>query len=330
MSTGPVVKAPPWEPLPHWGPSTPLAELTLDGTAVAVCVDGAGAPDFDSPRPHLHPVRTLAGVVVTDSAPADHTWHVGLGLGVQDVGGHNLWGGRTYLPGAGYTWRRDHGRIRHDGWAGQPPTPPAQQIAQHLTQRLTWLSADAEPLLVETRELRWARAGAHAWRLDLSTTLVATRPVRLGSPGAHGRVGGGYGGLFWRLPACEDVDVRTPLARGEDAVHGSVPADGARWLAWSARAGADGGGEFTIAIAPADEATARDPWFVRVSGYPGIGSALAWERAVTVSPRAGLRRSFRCVIADGRTPDADVGRLLDTAVPHSTVPHAPATPETGP
>ncbi|WP_066585944.1 DUF6807 domain-containing protein [Cellulomonas timonensis] len=324
MSTSPVVKAPPWEPRPHWGPSTPLAELTLDGTTVAVCTDGAGAPGFDSPRPHLHPVRTLAGVVVTAAAPADHTWHVGLGLGVQDVDGHNLWGGRTYLPGAGYTWRRDHGRIRHDGWAEQAPDA--------LTQHLTWLSADAEPLLTETRELRWARASGQAWRLDLATTLVAARPVRLGSPGAHGRGGGGYGGLFWRLPACEDVDVRTPSARGEDLVHGSVPADGARWLAWSARAasptppaGTPGTGEFTVAITPSDESTARDPWFVRVSGYPGIGSALAWQRAVTVRPGAGLRRSFRCLVADGRTPDAEVGRLLAAPVLSS-----PATPETGP
>lgn len=326
MSATPVVKAPPWEPSPRWGPSGLLAELALDGTAMAVCVDGAGAPGFDSPRPHLHPVRTLAGVAVTDAAPADHTWHVGLGLGVQDVDGNNLWGGRTYLPGEGYTWRRDHGRIRHDGWAERAPNA--------LAQRLTWLAADGEPLLAETRALRWARADAQAWRLDWSTALTAARPVRLGSPGAHGRAGGGYGGLFWRLPACVDVDVRTPEARGEEGVHGSVPADGARWLAWSARATGAGArpaetpgdaGQFTVAIAPSDEATARDPWFVRVSGYPGIGSALAWERAVTVRPGSGLRRAFRILVADGRTHDADVERLLARPVLSS-----PATPETGP
>ena len=325
------MKAPPWEPSPAWGPSATLAELTIDGTAVAVCADGSGAPEFDSPRPHLHPVRTLAGVVVTDAAPADHTWHMGLGLGVQDVNGHNLWGGRTYLRGTGYTWRRDHGRIRHDR--------SEQAAATALAQHLTWLSSDDEPLLAETRELRWARAGAHAWRLDLASTLTVppgAQPVRLGSPGAHGREGGGYGGLFWRLPACDDVRVRTPLDHGEDRVHGSVPADGARWLAWSARSTADstgdmpGTGPFTVALAPADAVTARDPWFVRVSGYPGLGSSLAWSEPADVLPSLPLRRAFRCLVADGRLPDDEVGRLLDAPLPPLDESPTPATPETGP
>ncbi|MDF2916502.1 MAG: hypothetical protein K0S70_719 [Microbacterium sp.] len=136
----------------------------------------------------------------------------------------------------------------------------------------------------------------------------------LGSPGSNGRVGGGYGGLAWRLPACVDVDVRTPSARGEAAVHGTV----APWLAWSAAfadpighsPAAPATAEATVALAPADDVSAGDPWFVRVAGYPGIGAALAWDRAVAASPSAPVRRAYRLLVADGRLSDAEVGALL--------------------
>jgi len=49
-----------------------------------------------SPRPYLHPVRTLAGVRVTEAVPRDHPWHLGLSIAVQHVQGAdgrtaNLW-----------------------------------------------------------------------------------------------------------------------------------------------------------------------------------------------------------------------------------------------
>src|SRR5882724_1057356 len=69
-----------------------------------------------SPRPYLHPVRTLAGTVVTDFLPADHLWHLGVSLGVPDVSGTNLWGGRSYVHGQGYVWLADHGSIEHLDW----------------------------------------------------------------------------------------------------------------------------------------------------------------------------------------------------------------------
>ena len=70
------------------------------------------APKLDpylSPRPYLHPVRTLAGTIVTDAVPEDHHWHLGVSIAVQDVGKVNFWGGRTYVRDKGYTPLDDHG-----------------------------------------------------------------------------------------------------------------------------------------------------------------------------------------------------------------------------
>ena len=310
------VKVPPWAGSPEWRGHGDLLRVEIAGTEVARYVDGSGSPDFDAPRPHLHPIRTPGGTVVTDAAPLDHTWHLGLNVGVQDVAGANLWGGRTYLRGAGYTWRRDHGRILHQEWLRRAPGS--------VSHRLTWAGPDGEALLEEVRDLGWTPLDEGSWRLDLRFHLMlptgAAEPVELGSPGSNGREQAGYGGLFWRIAPSRDIDVRTPAAHGEAAVHGSRPTVGAPWLAWSAAAagttnddGTTGAGEFTIAIAPTDETTARDPWFVRAEGYPGLGSALAWYTPGAVGPR-GLARSFAVVVPDGRWEDERVDAVLGDAL----------------
>ncbi len=281
----------PWAPRPRR-----LATLEVDGAPVARYVDGSGTSPLDSPRPHLHPVRTRGGVVVTDAAPPDHTWHAGVGMAVQDVAGHNLWGGRTYLRGRGYTWRADHGRITHEVWL--------ERAEGRLRTRLAWRGHDDAVLLHEVRELTWAPAGPH-WRLGLSATLENTgaTELTLGSPGSNGRPAGGYGGFFWRLPPCTGVAVRTAERSGEEAVHGSV----APWLAWSADA-ADG--PFTLVLAPEDDVTGSDPWFVRVAGYPGVGSALAWDRPLVLPPGGSTTRGFTAVVADGRLDDDEVRAVV--------------------
>ncbi|OYC96128.1 DUF6807 family protein [Microbacterium sp. Yaish 1] len=274
------------------GTGMPLAEL----------VDGGDAARSSSPRPYLHPLRTPGGVIVTDHHPADHDWHLGVSVALQDVDGTNFWGGRTYTPGEDYIWRDDHGRI---------DIARVERIAAGAVLDLRWIGPDGGNVLRERRELRVLHRDDRAAVIELSFELspAADRTVMLGGPGSNGRAGGGYGGLTWRLPACSDVDVRTPSARGEEAVHGTV----APWLAWSgAFADPTGGGpaEATVGLAAADEPSAADPWFVRAADYPGIGAALTWDRAVAASPAAAVRRAYRLLVADGRLTDADVAALL--------------------
>jgi hypothetical protein len=57
---------------------------------------------WEAPKPYLHPIRTLAGDVVTDYRPNDHRWHKGLQFTASHLSGQNLWGGNTYVHGEGY------------------------------------------------------------------------------------------------------------------------------------------------------------------------------------------------------------------------------------
>lgn len=287
----------PEEPSP---PGTELTTLTVVSTVVATCWDGAGLPGVLAPRPFLHPVTTLAGTPVTDAQPEDHRWHLGVSVTLQDVGGANVWGGRTYLRDQGYTWRADHGRQVHTGWTAQAP--------DGFRETLDWLGPDGRTLLTEERTVQAAPAPLPgAWTLDLTTTLrnATDTPVELGSPATNGRSGAGYGGLFWRFPPVTGARVWSPDAEGEDAVHGTRTA----WVAFSAA----GAAPFTVALAGTDAATQGDPWFVRVDDYPGLGSQLAAEHPVRLAPGAATTRSFRALVADG-TPDSQaIGDALTAA-----------------
>ncbi|MGN6324980.1 DUF6807 family protein [Pseudolysinimonas sp.] len=270
-----------------------LGVVTGPGRAGAVIQDGGSVTPTSSPRPYLHPITTPGGVVVTDHHPRDHDWHLGLGVAIQDVGGTNFWGGRTWVQDRGYLWRDDHGTIR---------STALRTRTDGADQELEWVEPDGRVALVERRVL-CSRGVEDAWSLTMSFSLTAQRSLHLGSPGSNGRVGAGYGGFMWRLAPCAEVDVRGEAGTGEAAVHGRPGA----WVAWSARFE---DGDASIAIAPRDGRTAEDPWFVRSADYPGLGSAIAWESPVRLDAGSSVTRSFALVIADGRRDDEELVRLL--------------------
>ena len=286
-------------PWAHGGRDRVLVRGRLDEDDVLAYRDGAGTIPTSSPRPYLHPVRTRGGVVVSATHPADHDWHTGLGMAVPDVNGTNFWGGRSYVRDLGYQVLDDHGVVRG---------APVQQEPSGFRQRLDWLGHGGQTELVEDREVQWAALTPQVWHLSFTTSLSADSDVTLGSPGSKGRVGGGYGGFFWRLPTCQDVDVFTATARGEQAVHGTV----APWLAWSADflAGPGTSGPATLVVAAADAARHAEPWFVRVSDYPAVGSALAWDRPRALDAGQTLERRFEILVADGRLDRDAVSALV--------------------
>lgn len=76
-----------------------LAITRLDDEALAVSagdmeifqyVFRPAMPPFEGPKPYLHPVRSLAGDVVTSYRPHDHRWHKGIQMTASEVSGHAL------------------------------------------------------------------------------------------------------------------------------------------------------------------------------------------------------------------------------------------------
>jgi hypothetical protein len=249
--------------------------LKVDGLGVATYVVAAPAP---TARPYLHPIKTLGGKVITDVEPEDHKWHMGLSLAVQDVNGTNLWGGRTYVRGQGYTWLDDHGTITHEGY---------ESISDSLVvQRLAWRDKEGAVLLNELRTIEALPVDAKTWSLSLSWALTAIPRVTLGSPTTNGREhGAGYGGCFLRLANAPDSvsagSFEDDSLEGEDAVNGCDEPE----IHWRAS-------DYTLRVAGAER------WFVRTSMYPGICDAWAFEKVRVIEAGETWSGSFSLALSD--------------------------------
>ncbi len=277
-----------------------MVELRVGGRLVAEYVVEPAVDPRLSPRPYLHPVRTLSGIVVSDVLPDDHPHHLGVSVAVQDVAKTNLWGGRTFVRGKGYTWLDDHGTIVHAGFD--------EQADDRLEQRLRWRDRSGETLLDERRRIDALLIDGQdgAWMLSLAFTLTAPddRDIELGSPATNGRPGGsGYGGFFWRAPAGDaPPDVFSASAQDEDLVNGSTEP----WAAMTT-------GNFGLIFTGLGDG---DHWFVRAAGYPGVCAALAFEEPRVIEAGSSLTRRHRVVIVDGRLDRANAAQLAGQAQGH--------------
>lgn len=280
------------------GPVGESAALWVGGVEVAEYVTRPEVDPRRGPRPFLHPVRTLAGTVVTDVLPEDHPHHLGVSVAMQDVDGVNLWGGRTYVRDAGYTWLDDHGRIEHLCWV--------ERDGDRLASRMRWLAPGGRTLLVEERVMTATGLDDRAWAMGFSYALTnpGPRAVALGSPATNGRPGkAGYGGFFWRLAPGRPL-VFDPVGDTEDEVNGAT-------TEWVAAVGAGAPGRpYTLVFTGLGEG---DHWFVRAAEYPGVCVALAFEKVRVIEPGDSLARTHRIVIADGALDRTDVAALLATA-----------------
>ncbi|MDO0932114.1 PmoA family protein [Streptomyces sp. DG2A-72] len=276
-------------------PDSPV--LRVAGRPVARYVTRPELAPRLSPRPYLHPVTTLAGTAVTELSPADHTHHLGVGVAVPDVEGHNFWGGRTYVRDRGPTELDNHGAQRHTAFQLRDP--------DGFVEELRWVATGAE-LLRERRTVAATELTDAAWALDLtfSLTNVTSAPLSIGSPATNGRPGAAYGGFFWRArKESTTPDVFTIDREGEQEVHGTR-------AAWVALAGST----WTLIFAGATEQTRWDQWFVRATEYPGVGSCLAAEERLPILPGETAVRRIVTVVADGRISRLEAASLVRKAV----------------
>lgn len=243
---------------------------------------GTAMQDVHAPRPHLHPVRTLAGTRITAASPADRRHHHGISIALPDVAGSNFWGGRTYVADQGMTFLHDQGRQVSAGAEVDAARPG------RLRDTVEWRGADDEALLQEERLIDGALLpGDAGWVLRWSSALRALRPVRAASPAQAGRAGVGYGGVFWRFAPADESRVHSSLGSG-DVAHGSR----SPWLAVAARHGL----AWTTVVLVQDRGR---PWFVRTAPYLGAGPAVAADGAVDLAEGEVLDVRMAAVVLDG-------------------------------
>lgn len=271
--------------------------LRIAGRPVGRYITRPELPARLSPRPYLHPVTTLAGTAVTELSPADHPHHLGVGVAVPDVEGHNFWGGRTFVRDQGPTELDNHGAQRHGTFQLRDP--------DGFVEELRWVASGNE-LLRERRTVAATELTDSAWALDFTFSLTNTTQglLSIGSPATNGRPGAAYGGFFWRARKENGAPrVFTCDSEGESAVHGTRT----DWLALA-------GATWTLVFAGATGQTRRDPWFVRAEEYPGVGSSLAHDERVPIEPGETVVRRIVTVVADGTLDRGEAAALVRKAV----------------
>jgi hypothetical protein len=261
---------------------------------------------LESPRPYLHPVRTLAGDVITLYRPHDHVWHKGIAWSLPNVGPANFWGGVTYLRDGGYQQLPNNGTQRHDSFES---LETRAEESVHIGQTLEWITEPGELWFTERRRLRiTVDAAAGAWTLGFASSMtnVSGREIRIGSPTTEGRPNAGYGGLFWRGPrSFSGGAVHVPGVTGGDELMGVR----APWLGFTGRHDDHGRASTLVFVDAPDNPGHPTQWFVRTGIYACLCPAPFFAEEVPVGPGEVLTHRYAVVIADG-DHDGDAVALL--------------------
>ncbi|MFC9287660.1 PmoA family protein [Streptomyces sp. NPDC057052] len=268
---------------------------------------------WEAPKPYIHPLRTLAGDVVTDYRPNDHRWHKGLSLTASHLSGANLWGGNSYVHGEGYLALPERvGSMAHAGF--DEVTADGDRVV--LAERLTWHPHGGELWAEERRriEVHDVDRAAGSWALTWSSAITNRReePLRFGSPTTAGRERAGYTGLFWRGPRA----FRGGRIIGPDGEGPALMGTQGPWLALSGEHdGTDGHATVVFAHAPENDqsgAAGAHPahWFVRNEPFAGLAPSWAFHDELELAPGDTLTRRYRVVVADGAWERKEIAEYL--------------------
>jgi Methane oxygenase PmoA len=294
------------------GQDGPIA-CNWDGVELFRYVWEPTEPDLESPRPYLHPIRTLAGDEVSLYRPHDHVWHKGIAWSLCEVGGMNFWGGPTYRRDRGYVQLHNNGRMRHDRFI----EVAVRDGALRIDEDLTWTTEQGEIWIAEQRRIAVSvHQGDAAWRLSFATRMrnVSGQAIPIGSPTTQGRDNAGYSGLFWRGPRSFSggtvITEKGPA--GEELMGSRAP-----WLGYVGRH--DGSGRDSTLIFADNPANFCFPceWFVRTSLFACVCPAPFFSTEYDLPDGESLALSFGVIVADGAR-DADgcaalVAQILDPA-----------------
>ncbi|GIE96081.1 PmoA family protein [Paractinoplanes rishiriensis] len=259
---------------------------------------------LESPKPYLHPVRTLAGELVTAFRPHDHVWHKGFAWSLPHVGAHNFWGGPTFVRDRGYVQLDNNGSGRHRDLTAL--TANGRSVT--LAHELDWFSQQGAKVIDERRQLTAALIDERTWVLvwETAMTNVSGETLAFGSPTTKGRENAGYGGLFWRGPRSFTGGlIQSPVATGGDDLRGSR----AEWFAFRGRH--DGSGDASTIVLVDDAANPRhEPqWFARSTDFACLNPAPFFSEELDLAHGAELSFRYAVVIAAGDHGDDGTAAL---------------------
>ncbi len=262
------------------------------------------APQLESPKPYLHPLRTRAGRVVSAYRPWDHVWHKGISWALPVVGDENFWGGPTFVPGRFYVQLPNDGTQQH---LGVRQAGVASELAT-FSHELRWLTEDGRHLFDEIRSLTARVLDEDAWMLTFETemTNVTGEVIPIGSPTTRGRENAGYGGLFWRGPRSftgGTVITASAIGSGHD-----MRGQRHEWMGFEGRH--DEIDATSLVVMVDDRANPQHPpqWFVRSEEFACLCPAPFFSEELDVAPGATVRFRYGVGIADG-----DRGRAASLA-----------------
>ncbi|BEL04425.1 PmoA family protein [Actinoplanes sichuanensis] len=273
-----------------------------------------GTAQLESPKPYLHPIRTLAGDLVSLYRPHDHVWHKGIAWSLPHVGEHNFWGGPTYVHGQFYVQLDNNGSATHR----ELTELSAGASRATFAHRLAWTSQQGAPVIDEHRALTAAQADDVSWTLVFETrmTNVSGGTLAFGSPTTKGRENAGYGGLFWRGPrAFTGGTVQSPDGTGADDLRGKR----AEWFAFRGRH--DEVGRSSTVLIVDDGANPQHPpqWFTRSAEFACLNPAPFFSEELDLPEGQSLSFRYAVVITAGDPGEpgtrilADLGRAALTA-----------------
>jgi hypothetical protein len=251
----------------------------------------------DHVRPHVHPVTTPAGHVLTVDAPPDHPWHHGLWFTIKFVDGDNFW--ELLEP---------YGVLEHRS---------APTIDDHaLRGDLDWVRPDGDVALRQTVAITTVGGpDRDTTAVDVDVTLVADRDAVLDR--TPFTTWGGYGGLAFRGRP-DLVDSTITLADGEhDRVLG-VPSP------WFDLSGFLGDGRVPVGITVLDTTSpgvGDVPWYgsCRSAVYGDAGwsnyfnAAFLWNGPMTLAAGEPMVFGYRVIAHDGL---GDPDRIAEQAAAH--------------
>jgi hypothetical protein len=269
--------------------------IAVGDVEIARYVYGEDIPAFEASKPYLHPMRTLAGALVSAYRPHDHRWHKGFQMTWSHVSGQNFWGGNTYVHGKGYTPMDNVGAMRHDSFGLIDLTGDELTFSESLT----WVTSTGEEWVSERRTLRFHGVDTErgVWLHDFTTELTNIRgeALELGSPTTHGRENAGYTGYFWRGPrGFTGGEIITAGGGGGPETMGTTESP---WLAYTGKNDeVDGGATILVLAGATSQGTLT--WFVRNDPFPAINPSPAFDKEITLGDGESLSLAHRVAVAD--------------------------------